>query len=213
MNAISRTLCGLAAAAVSGVAGTAFAGVFTGSPGNVVTLTLTAPGTYSFSEDYNWTDADVVGDWASLTNDYAAGQGNMPNTLDLTPATGTIVQYNFVIPVDISDLSSIAFTGTARGGVTLRYGKDYSDLYTHDYLTLSGTNSYETQSVTVLPADFSHLDSSTPGQAAFFFRVQNESASGFGSIDNITITATAVPEPMALSTLALGAAALLRRRR
>ena len=196
---------------------------FTGTPGVTVTLAETAPdsGVFNFRDDYIWNtntatleaDGATLGPWAASAYDYSVYQNTgVRNTLDLEGAFNRVI-YHFAVPVPSGrQLDSITVEASINRGVHARARANDAAGWTDQPALLIPTANLEPPLSASVPA--ASIDLSTPGMATFQLKFQQES-NNFGYIDfvNVTATTSAVPEPMALSSLAIGAALLLNRRR
>lgn len=223
MVSVSRSIVvsmlGVASFAVTGVAeGYTF---FEGRPEAVVTLSETSPGSnvYQFSEDYLWRDEnggghseEQLGSWASLTKGYRGYQHNDIGNTVLLEATGHHIEYEFIIPVDKSNLTDVAIEARMRGSslVARVYDFENANWYSLHSLFGGGSSAWEVKSASVPTAA---LGGSIDGEVRLKLFLHQE-GNGFGNgIDSLLITATAVPEPVGATVIGLGALALICRRR
>jgi hypothetical protein len=197
---------------------------FTGSPGATVTLAETAPGSgvFNFRDDYIWNtntatledDGATLGPWAASAFDYSVYQNtSVRNTLDLEGAFDHVI-YHFAVPVPSGrQLGSITVEAAINRGVHARArANDAAGWTDQPALLIPGPNLDPPLSALVPSASIDLL--STPGYANFQLKFEQESGN-FGYLDflNVTANTSAVPEPMALSALAMGSTLLLTRRR
>ncbi len=200
---------------------TASATVFIGSPGNVVTMTESIPGTYVFTDEYRWRDEPpappanpetLLGTWANSTVSYDAEQWDGIGNVIMLEVPGRFIEYEFIIPVDASFLTSLSITTVMRGAGVRSFAYNYdTDSWPEGsfYLTIGGSGFDEDTA----DIDSSRWNTAVPGQVGFRILIEQISTGAGAGIDSLNLTAVTVPEPGTFTLLAVGAAALLVRRR
>jgi hypothetical protein len=195
--------------------------IYDATPGAIVTLTETPPasGTYQFSEEYLWRDEAPgnphtqaeLGSWASRTKDYRGYQyDGVGNTVLLEDAT-MYIEYEFIIPVDDSQLGIVTLDTSMNGSSVRARALDYtnSSWYTLPQITEGGAGF--TSDTGIIPA--AALDTSVNGQVRVQLWVVQEGSGGIHGIDSLTLTATTIPVPEPASLALVGILGLVSMRR
>lgn len=194
--------------------------LYDATPGVVMTMTETPPasGTYVFSEGFTWRDESPgnphaqseLGTWASKTKDYRGYQyDGVGNTVLLEDAT-MYIEYQFILPVDDSNVTSITLNTTMNGSsVRARFLDHVNSSWNSLSPVTTGGAGFTPASNAVPTAAW---NTSVNGQVGLNLWIVQEGSGGVHGIDEFTLTATTVPEPAALSLIALCGLGLARRR-
>jgi hypothetical protein len=192
VSVMKKCMVGLCLLVWAGIAG---ATEYTYTSSHSETLSQ-VDGVYSFTEEYDFTDENTLGDWASKTYHYnRAGQNPAYGSLSAISLPinwgdgGGVIIYHFIIPIDNAP---VKLSALLRLGAGIRVAAELDGLDSAAALMGTGPN---TQPVGWIftectrPIPTSQLKTSEPGYTSFYLQILNEGGyQPAAGIDRLVIT-------------------------